>query len=79
MADQGFWNGIQNQVQNGVSDFLQNEIDRYTQPKKEEQPEATKSVLDSSQAFMQSNMKWIMIFGFVVVALLLLTGGRRGK
>jgi hypothetical protein len=79
MAEQDFWNTTLNQVQDGFSAFLGNEISRITTPKSEPQPDATKSVADSSAAQMNQMMKYTMLIGVGILILALLFGGRRGK
>lgn len=81
MAEQNFWNNLGTQVGNGVSTFVQNEIDRINGPAKTEpQPDASKSVLERLQAQMTSNTTLILIVAaFIIAAVFMTSGGRRGK
>nr|BFD59655.1 hypothetical protein CKG001_17620 [Bdellovibrio sp. CKG001] len=77
-----FWNNTVNQIENGVSQFLQNEIDRHIAgpAKQEPAPDTSKSVLEQVQAQMKKNMVLFVIVGlFIVGAVLLSSGGRRAK
>lgn len=82
MSESSFWNNTLNQVQDGVSQFLQKEIDRHvTGPAKQEPaPDTSKSVLEQMQAQMKKNMVLFVIVGlFILGAVLLSSGGRRAK
>lgn len=81
MAEQNFWNNIQNTLENGVNQFVKSEVERYTGPAKTEAaPDASKTVYEKLQAQMASNKTLILVVAvFIIAAVFLTAGGRRGR
>lgn len=79
-GDKNFWDSLQDTIISGANRYIEGQVNAAVPPTAP-QPDATKSVLESMQAQLKSNMVLVFIIGFFVVAAVLMSGGsrRRGK